>query len=50
MFAAAAEMAGREGVVDGGYRLTINQGDDAGQQVPHLHLHLLAGKTLGRMG
>ena len=50
MFAAAGEMARREGVAEGGYRLTINQGDDAGQQVPHLHLHLLAGKTLGRMG
>ena len=50
MFAAAGEMARREGVVKKGYRLTINQGDEAGQQVPHLHLHLLAGKTLGRMG
>lgn len=30
-----------------GYRLIINQGSDAGQLVPHLHIHMLAGKKLG---
>jgi diadenosine tetraphosphate (Ap4A) HIT family hydrolase len=50
MFATAKEMAIREGVADGGYRLVINQGDDAGQQVPHLHLHVLGGRALGTMG
>jgi histidine triad (HIT) family protein len=50
MFAAAKEMAIREGVTEGGYRLVINQGDDAGQQVPHLHLHVLGGRGLGTMG
>ncbi len=29
-----------------GYRLVINQGDDAGQTVPHLHVHILAGQPL----
>lgn len=29
-----------------GYRLVINQGDDAGQTVPHLHIHILAGKPM----
>ena len=50
MFSAAEEMARREGVTDSGYRLIINQGDDAGQQVAHLHLHLLAGRPLHGMG
>jgi histidine triad (HIT) family protein len=30
-----------------GYRLVINQGEDAGQSVPHLHVHLLGGRKLG---
>ena len=50
MFMAAVEMAKREGIDDTGYRLIVNQGQHAGQQVPHLHLHLLAGKPLGGMG
>ncbi len=29
-----------------GYRLVINQGDNAGQTVPHLHVHILAGKHM----
>ena len=29
-----------------GYRLVVNQGDDAGQTVPHLHIHILAGKKM----
>ena len=29
-----------------GYRLVINQGDDAGQTVPHLHIHVLSGQKM----
>ena len=29
-----------------GYRIIINQGDDAGQTVQHLHIHILGGKKL----
>ena len=50
MFMAAQEMAQREGVQQAGYRLVVNQGGHAGQQVPHLHLHLLAGMPLAAMG
>jgi histidine triad (HIT) family protein len=32
-----------------GYRLLANMGADSGQEVPHLHVHLFAGKPLGRM-
>lgn len=33
--------------LSGGYRVVINQGDDAGQTVKHLHIHLLGGEVLG---
>ena len=42
----AAEIAGQEGIAERGYRLIINQGHDAGQTVPHLHVHLLGGRPL----
>ncbi len=42
---AAKTIAEQEGLV--GYRLVINQGEDAGQTVPHLHAHLLGGRMLG---
>ena len=32
------------------YRLIANQGADAGQEVPHFHLHILGGRQLGAMG
>ena len=38
------------GVADAGYRLVANQGQDSGQEVPHFHLHILAGRRLGPMG
>jgi histidine triad (HIT) family protein len=33
--------------LDRGYRLVINHGPDAGESVPHLHVHLLAKRPLG---
>ena len=45
---AAGKVAGKLGVksTDKGFRLVINQGRDAGESVPHLHVHLLAGRAL----
>ncbi len=40
--AAEAEKLG----LGGGYRLVINQGDDAGQTVFHLHIHILGGQKM----
>lgn len=31
---------------ENGYRLVVNQGEDAGQTVFHLHIHILCGQTL----
>ena len=50
MFDVAKQMAECEGIAESGYRLIINQGNDSGQEVPHLHLHLIGGRRLGAMG
>ena len=51
MIAIANQLAKGEGVADKGYRLAINCGKEGGQLVPHLHLHLLGGRSLsGRLG
>lgn len=41
------EIAETQGVKDKGYRVIVNCGKDGGQEVMHLHFHLLAGKQLG---
>ena len=47
---AAEEMAKRQGISKQGFRLIINQGQDAGQTINHLHAHMMGGKSLGDMG
>lgn len=42
----AKEISEKIGVSENGYRLVFNVGRDAGMEISHLHLHLLAGKTL----
>ena len=42
----AGTVARKLGVIESGFRLTINHGRDAGESVPHLHVHLLAGRSL----
>ena len=46
----AEAMARQEKVTSSGFRLAVNQGQDAGQHVPHLHLHVLGGKPLPALG
>jgi histidine triad (HIT) family protein len=46
----AQQIAREQGVAESGYRLVMNCNRDAGQEVFHLHLHLLAGRPLGKMG
>ncbi|MFN3777058.1 MULTISPECIES: histidine triad nucleotide-binding protein [Sphingomonas] len=46
---AVGHVAREAGAVEPGYRLLANIGADAGQEVPHLHVHILAGKPLGPM-
>lgn len=47
MMAAANTIAEAEGYSRRGYRLAFNVGPDAGTQVGHLHMHVLAGRELG---
>jgi len=46
LFLAAQELAEREGIGEGGYRMVVNAGPDAGQTVFHIHLHLLGGRGM----
>lgn len=47
MHALAQAVATAEGLGDRGYRLVFNVGDDSGNTVPHLHLHVLGGRSMG---
>ena len=49
LFLTAAKMAKELGVADDGFRLIINCNRDGGQEVDHLHMHLLAGEPIGPM-
>jgi histidine triad (HIT) family protein len=46
---ASGRIAREAGLVEGGYRLLTNISKDSGQEVPHLHLHIFAGRPLGPM-
>jgi histidine triad (HIT) family protein len=41
----ASKVAAAEGLGDG-YRLVVNTGSDGGQEVPHVHFHLLGGRKM----
>ena len=42
----AAKIAREQGFAEGGFRLVINNGKNGGESVPHLHVHVLAGRQL----
>lgn len=46
MFNLVDDIVARLGIANSGYRVVINTGDDAGQTVRHLHLHVIGGATL----
>lgn len=49
LFIAAAKIAEQEGIAKSGYRLLINCGPDGGQEVYHMHMHLVGGRKVGPM-
>jgi histidine triad (HIT) family protein len=46
LFTTARQLAEEEGIQESGYRLIINTGKDGGQDVQHLHLHLIGGHKM----
>jgi len=47
MVIVARDLARAQGIAESGYRLIINCNPDSGQEVYHLHLHLIGGRPLG---
>jgi len=48
IFQVMQKLARQFGISESGYRIFINTGADGGQEVPHLHFHLIGGKKLGK--
>lgn len=49
LFVVAKKLAEKEGIAENGYRLIVNCNQHGGQEVYHLHMHLLGGVALGPM-
>ncbi len=49
LFTVAKKLAKEEGIVEDGYRLILNCNPHGGQEVYHIHMHLLGGRPLGPM-
>ena len=47
LFEVSSEVAEKLGVGESGYAVRINNGPDAGQEIFHLHLHVLGGESIG---
>ena len=49
LYTVAKKLAKDEGIAESGFRLIMNCNKDGGQEVYHIHLHLLGGKKLGKL-
>ena len=49
LFTVARKLAEQEGIVENGYRLIMNCNKHGGQEVYHIHMHLVGGRALGPM-
>ena len=49
LYTVAKILAKQEGIAESGYRLIMNCNRDGGQEVYHIHLHLLGGQPLGKL-
>jgi len=46
---AVGHVAREQGLVEAGHRLLVNIGQDGGQEIAHLHVHIFGGRPLGPM-
>jgi histidine triad (HIT) family protein len=46
MMVKVSEIVASAGIKDSGYRLVVNTNDDGGQEVPHLHFHIIGGRKM----
>lgn len=46
LYEAANNIAKKVGIFESGFRIVVNSGPDSGQEVPHLHFHLLGGRKM----
>jgi histidine triad (HIT) family protein len=49
LYTVAKNLAKEEGIAESGYRLIMNCNQDGGQEVFHIHLHLVGGQPLGKL-
>ena len=47
LFAVAVQLARDAGIAEQGFRIVTNSGAGVGQSVPHLHFHLMGGRSMG---
>lgn len=50
MLSVVQEAAAAKGIAESGYRVITNAGPDSGQEVPHLHLHVVGGRKMQGLG
>ncbi len=49
LYRAVGKIVAQQGLDEKGYRIITNKGEHGGQEVPHLHLHILGGEPIGKL-
>jgi len=49
VFEVIAKVAEKEGILEDGYRVVVNNGAQAGQEIDHIHFHVIGGRKLGKI-
>ncbi|HGE69811.1 TPA: histidine triad nucleotide-binding protein [Candidatus Poribacteria bacterium] len=47
LYSVASKIAEKEKIIEDGFRLVINYGKSAGQEIQHIHIHMLGGRSFG---